>query len=78
MMSVMKIWKQEEKTPTHHIVHLNLEHHGEFEYLGDLSEEELKSLLLDIKPDIDLEANLKNLYYFGFLHLFEFKKKKRA
>ena len=74
MIAVMKIWKQEEKTATHHIVHLNLEHHGEFEYLGDLNEDQVKALLLEIKPDIDLSHNLNNLRYFGFLHLLVIKK----
>ena len=77
MMSVMKIWKQEENTATHRIVQLNLEHHGEFEFLGDLNEDEEKALLLEIKPDLDLEQSLKNLHYFGFLHLFFIKKKKK-
>jgi hypothetical protein len=75
MMSVMKIWIQEEKTATHHIAHLNLEHHGNFEYLGDLNEEEQHALLTKIKPDIDLEKNLKMLKYFGYLHLFVIQKK---
>ncbi len=72
----MKIWIQEEKAASHHIVHLNLEHHGEFEYLGDLNDDEQKALLLKIKPDIDLENNLKMLKYYGYLHLFVIKKKK--
>ncbi len=72
----MKIWIQEENTKTHHIVHLNLEHHGKFEYLGDLNEEEQNTLLTKIKPDIDLETNLKMLKYYGYLHLFVIKKKK--
>lgn len=76
-MSFMKIWIQEEKTATHHIVHLNLEHHGNFEYLGDLNEEEQKALLLKIKPGIDVEHNLKMLRYFGYLHLLVIQKKKK-
>ena len=70
----MKIWIQEEKTATYHIAHLNLEHHGNFEYLGDLNKEEQRALLIGIKPDIDLEENLKMLKYFGYLHLFVISK----
>jgi hypothetical protein len=69
MIAFMKIWIQEEKTASHHIVHLNLEHHGNFEYLGDLDEKEQEELLLKIKPDINVEHNLKALRYYGYLHL---------
>jgi len=70
----MKIWIQEEKAPTHHIVHINLEHHGNFEYLGDLDEEAVNKLLTEVKPDIDLANNVKMLKYYGYLHLFVIKK----
>ena len=66
----MKIWIYDTKTPTHRNVKLNLEQHSDFVYLGDLSDKELKSFLIDFKEDIDVEKNIKLLKYYGYLHLF--------
>lgn len=71
----MKLWISEEKTATYRLVRFNAEQHSELDYLGDLNDEEIKTLFKEIKPDLDLEENLKMLKYFGYLHLFVSTKK---
>ena len=65
----MTIWKYEENKPTHHLVKLYKEDHGEGEYLCDLSEEEIKKMILDIKPDANIDQTFGTLDYFGMLPL---------
>ncbi len=63
----MKIWKHEELKPTHRLVKLYKEEHGEGEYLGDLDDEVIKKMILEIKPDIKIDQAFGTLAYFGML-----------
>jgi len=63
----MTIWKYEEQKPTHRLVKLYREDHGEGKYLGDLEEEEVKNLILEIKPKINIAQAFGTLSYFGML-----------
>jgi len=65
----MTIWKHEENKPTHRLVKLYKEDHGEGEYLGDLSEEMIKEMILEIKPDVKIDQAFGTLSYFGMLPL---------
>jgi len=66
----MKLWINKIKTPTHHIVKLYAQEHSNYKYIGDLSDKELKELLVTLQEDIDLDKNLKLLSYYGYLNLF--------
>ena len=70
----MTIWKYEEIKPTHRLVKLYKEDHGEGEYLGDLSEDEIKKMILEIKPDANIDQTFGTLSYFGMLPLLVTKK----
>jgi len=70
----MKVWIAQTDTPIYRQVKLNCEAHSSYDYLGDLSDEELKKFLIEVKADIDVEKNLRLLQYFGYLHLFVIKK----
>jgi len=72
----MKVWIEQTDTLAYKQVKLNCEAHSSYEYLGDLSDEELKKFLLEVKTDIDVEKNLQLLKYYGYLHLFVIKKAK--
>ena len=63
----MKIWKYEEKKETHRLVKLYKENHGEGELLGDMNEEDIKALILEIKPNINVDQAYGTLVYFGLL-----------
>ncbi len=63
----MTIWKYEEHTETHLLVKLYKEDHGEGEFLGDLEEEIIKKMILEIKPDININQAFGTLAYFGML-----------
>lgn len=65
----MRIWKYEERHPTHALVKLYAEGHGEGELLGEFTDEEVKALILGIKPDVNIDKELHRLKYFGFLPL---------
>lgn len=71
----MTIWKYEENRETYRLVKLYKENHGEGEYLGDLDDESIKNMILDIKPDAKLEQAFGTLAYFGMLPLLVTKKK---
>jgi len=71
----MKIWISDTQTQTHRLVRLNCEEHSDYDYLGDLNDEELESFFLELKGDIDLAKNIKLLKYYGYLHLFIISKK---
>jgi len=47
----MTIWQHKEEKETHLLVKFYKEDHGEGDYLGDLDEETIKKMILDIKPD---------------------------
>jgi hypothetical protein len=63
----MTIWKYAEEKPTHLLVKLYKEDHGEGEFLGDLDEETIRSMILEIKPDINVNQAYGTLDYFGML-----------
>ena len=63
----MTIWKYEESKDTHRLVKIYKEDHGEGEYMGDLDEERIKQMILEIKPDIDIVQAYGTLAYFGML-----------
>jgi len=71
----MKIWISDTKTATHRLVRLNCEVHSDYVFLGDLDDAALKTFLLSVKEDIDVEKNMKLIKYFGYLHLFILPKK---
>ena len=70
----MTIWKHEENKPTHRLVKLYKENHGEGEYMGDLDEATIKKMILDIKPDVKIDQAYGTLDYFGLLPLLVMKK----
>ena len=70
----MKIWKHEENKTTHRLVKLYKEDHGEGEYIGDLDEEDIKKMILDIKPDMKIDQAYGTLDYFGLLPILVTKK----
>jgi hypothetical protein len=69
----MKIWKYEEQKESHKLVKLYKEDHGEGKLLGDLSEEEIKTLILEIKPNIKIDQAYGTLVYFGMLPILVIK-----
>ena len=71
----MTIWKYEENTATHLLVNLYKEEHGEGEFLGDLEEEVIKEMILEIKPDININQAFGTLDYFGMLPILVSKSK---
>jgi hypothetical protein len=71
----MTIWKYEENKPTHRLVKLYKEDHGEGEYMGDLDDEAIKQMILDIKPDVKINQAFGTLAYFGMLPLLVTTKK---
>ena len=71
----MTIWKHEENKPTHRLVKLYKEDHGEGEYMGDLSDDAIKEMILEIKPDAKIDQAFGTLSYFGMLPLLVTAKK---
>ncbi len=71
----MTIWRYEEKAATHTLVKLYREDHGEGEFVGDLSEEEIKGIIEKLKPKIGVEQAFSQLMYFGFVPLLSIDKK---
>jgi hypothetical protein len=55
-------------------VKLYKEDHGEGEFLGDLDEETIRSMILEIKPDININQAYRTLDYFGMLPILVTKK----
>jgi len=72
----MKVSIEQNDNRTYRQLKLNCEAHSSYEYLGDLSDEELKKFLLEVKTDIDVDKNMQLLKYYGYLHLFVIKKAK--
>lgn len=71
----MTIWKYAEEKETHLLVKFYKENHGEGDYLGDLDEETVKSIILEIKPDIKIDQAYGTLAYFGMLPILVTRKK---
>jgi len=65
----MTIWKYEEDAKTHRLVKLYKEDHGEGTYMGNMDEESIKQMILEIKPDVNIESAYETLRYFGMLPL---------
>lgn len=63
----MTIWRHKEEKETHLLVKFYREDHGEGEFLGDLDDESIKKMILEIKPDIDIDQAFGTLSYFGLL-----------
>ena len=63
----MTIWLYQEEKKTHLLVKLYKENHGEGDFLGDLDEESIKKIILEIKPDININQAFGTLVYFGLL-----------
>ncbi len=70
----MTIWKYEENKDTYRLVKLYTEDHGEGEYIGDLDEESIRRIILEIKPDVQIDQAYGTLAYFGLLPLLVTKK----
>ena len=66
----MKLWISDSKMPTHRLVKLNCEEHSDFRYVGDLNDEDLEKLFLELDPKMDIQKNIKLIKYYGYLHLF--------
>ena len=71
----MKLWISDSKMPTHRLVKLNCEEHSDFKYVGDLSDEDLEKLFLELDPKMDIQKNMKLIKYYGYLHLFIINRK---
>jgi hypothetical protein len=50
------------------------ENHGEGEFLGDLDEAKVREMILEIKPDININQAFGTLDYFGMLPILVTKK----
>jgi len=70
----MTIWKYSEENPTHLLVKFYKEGHGEGKFLGDLDEEVIKAMILEVKPNIDINQAFGTLDYFGMLPILVSKK----
>ncbi len=63
----MQIWQYKEEKESYTLVKLYKENHGEGKFLGDLDEESIKKIILDIKPNINIDQAFGTLTYFGLL-----------
>ena len=72
----MTIWKYTEDNPTYLLVKFYKESHGEGSFLGDLEEDRIKEMILEIKPDINIQQAFGTLSYFGMLPILVTKKKR--
>ena len=70
----MTIWKYAEEKPTYLLVKFYKEDHGEGEFLGNLDEETIRSMILELKPDININQAYGTLDYFGMLPILVTKK----
>ncbi len=69
----MNIWQHKEEKESHRLVKLYKEEHGEGKFLGDLDEESIRKLILEIKPDINIDQAFGTLSYFGLLPILVIK-----
>jgi len=69
----MTIWVYKEEKETHLLVKFYKENHGEGEYIGDLDEESIRQMILEIKPDINADQAYGTLSYFGLLPILVIK-----
>lgn len=66
----MKIWISDTQVPAYRLVKLNCEEHSDYKYHGNLNDDELKKLFLELQDDMDVAKNIKLIKYYGYLHLF--------
>jgi len=71
--SVNTYYTTKEEKESHLLVKLYKEDHGEGDYLGDLDEESIRKLILEIKPDINIDQAFGTLDYFGLLPILVIK-----
>jgi hypothetical protein len=71
----MKIWTSDTLTPTHRLVKIYSQEHSGYTYIGDLDDQALRDLLLEIDKEIDIEKNIQLLRYYGYLNLFVIQKR---
>ena len=69
----MTIWRYQEEKENYLLVKLYKENHGEGEFMGDLNDENIKKMILEIKPDINIDQAFGTLAYFGFLPILVMK-----
>ncbi|HIO96088.1 MAG TPA: hypothetical protein EYG67_04630 [Campylobacterales bacterium] len=69
----MEIWQYKEEKASHLLVKFYKENHGEGEFMGDLSEEAIKQMILEIKPNINIKQAYGTLLYFGLLPILVIK-----
>ena len=72
----MTIWKYAEQKESHLLVKLYKENHGEGTYLGDLDEATIREMILEIKPNINVNQAYGTLDYFGMLPILVISKAK--
>jgi hypothetical protein len=70
----MTVWKYTEEKESHLLVKFYKENHGEGTYLGDLDEATIKAMILEIKPDMNIDQAYGTLTYFGLLPILVTKK----
>ncbi len=70
----MKIWISDKQTSTHRLVKLNCSEHSDFKYHGDLDDEQLIQLLLEVQDSMDIDKNMKLIHYYGYLNIFVINK----
>ena len=70
----MTLWKYTEDKPTHLLVKFYKEDHGDGAYLGELDEATIRAMILEVKPDINLDQAYGTLSYFGMLPILVTKK----
>lgn len=63
----MQIWQYKEEKESYVLVKLYKEDHGEGKFLGELDDESIKKIILDIKPNINIDQAFGTLTYFGLL-----------
>jgi len=69
----MTIWQYKEEKETHLLVKFYKENHGEGEFLGDLDATTIRELILETKPDINIDQAYGTLAYFGLLPILVIK-----
>ncbi len=69
----MQIWQYTEDKESYILVKLYKEDHGEGNFLGNLDDESIKKIILNIKPDININQAFGTLTYFGLLPILVIK-----
>lgn len=72
----MRIYRYIEEAPTHTLVKIYRENHGEGEDLGEMDEAAVRKLIEGYEPKMGVEAAFMQLQYFGFVPLLKTGKQK--